>query len=56
MVAPFVDALLEARARARMDGRWNDADALRNVLIANGIEVHDDVERTEWALREFSNK
>jgi cyanophycinase-like exopeptidase len=50
VVAPFVDALLEARARARADRRWADADELRDALVAAGVEVRDTPEGTEWQV------
>ena len=51
LVAPFVEALLDARRKARMDGRWADADELRDRLLAAGVEVRDTVGGTEWQLR-----
>lgn len=49
-VAPFVDAILALRERARADGRFADADALRDALIANGVEVRDSPQGSTWAL------
>ncbi len=40
-VAPFVDAMLTLRDRARAEGRFADADALRDALLANGVEVRE---------------
>jgi len=51
IVAPFVDALLEARVRARADGRYAEADCLRDRLLAAGVEVRDGTAGTEWQLR-----
>jgi hypothetical protein len=51
VVGPFVDALLEARRQARADGRWADADQLRDRLLAAGVEVRDTSGGTEWQLR-----
>ena len=51
VVGPFVDALLDARRQARADGRWADADVLRDRLLAAGVEVRDTAEGTEWQLR-----
>ncbi|HEX2274027.1 MAG TPA: hypothetical protein VHG90_09160 [Acidimicrobiales bacterium] len=51
VVGPFVDALLDARARAREDRRWADSDAIRDRLIAAGVEVRDTPEGTTWELR-----
>src|ERR1017187_4380868 len=49
-VAPFVDAMLALRDRARPDGRVADADALRDALLANGIEVRDSPQGSTWEL------
>jgi cyanophycinase-like exopeptidase len=51
LVGPFVDALLDARRQARSDGRWADADVLRDRLLAAGVEVRDTAGGTEWQLR-----
>jgi hypothetical protein len=49
-VGPFVDALLAQRDAARADKRWDDADAVRDVLVALGVEVRDAPEGTTWRL------
>jgi cyanophycinase-like exopeptidase len=49
-VAPFVDAMLALRDRARSDGRFADADALRDALLATGVAVHDTPEGSTWEL------
>lgn len=51
VLAPFVEALLDARRQARVDGRWADADGLRDRLLAAGVEVRDTAGGTEWQLR-----
>ena len=51
LVAPFVDALLDARRQARADRRYADADGLRDRLVAAGVEVRDTADGTEWQLR-----
>jgi len=51
LVGPFVEALLEARRQARTDGRWADADNLRDRILAAGVEVRDTTGGTEWQLR-----
>jgi cyanophycinase-like exopeptidase len=51
VLAPFVDALLDARRQARADGRYADADALRDRLLAAGVEVRDSTAGTDWQLR-----
>jgi hypothetical protein len=51
VVAPFVDALLAERVRARESRDWKAADAIRDRLLAAGIELHDTPEATTWELR-----
>jgi len=50
VVAPFVDALLDARRQARADRRFADADTLRDRLVDAGVEVRDTPDGTEWVL------
>jgi hypothetical protein len=49
-VAPFVDALLDQRRSAREGKRYADADAVRDTLVALGVEVRDTPAGTEWDL------
>jgi cyanophycinase-like exopeptidase len=51
VVGPFVEALVAARARARDERRWSEADMLRDRLVEAGVEVHDSPEGTSWELR-----
>ena len=51
VVGPYVDALLDARARARDERRWADSDAIRDRLVDTGVEVRDTPEGTTWELR-----
>ena len=51
VVGPFVEAVLDARRQARADGRWADADNLRERVVAAGVEVRDTAGGTEWQLR-----
>jgi len=50
IVAPFVEALLVLRRTARADKRWSDADAIRDVVVAAGIEIRDHPEGTDWSV------
>ena len=50
VVAPYVDMILEQRRRARAERRFADADALRDGVVALGVEVMDTPEGTEWRL------
>ncbi len=50
VVAPFVEAMLDARRDARAGKRFADADALRDRLVEAGVEVRDTPSGTEWVL------
>ncbi|MDQ3886417.1 MAG: hypothetical protein M3308_05255, partial [Actinomycetota bacterium] len=50
LIAPFVDALIELRDRAREERSWVLADDLRDRLVAAGVQVHDTPEGTRWRL------
>ena len=50
VVGPFVESMLEARKTARDQRRYDDADALRDRLVALGVEVHDSPQGTTWRL------
>ncbi len=50
-VGPFVDALLAERLRAREARDWAAADAIRDRLLAAGVDLHDTPEGTTWELR-----
>lgn len=52
VVAPFVDAVIEARTRAREARDWVTADALRDRLAVAGVELRDSGEGTGWVLRD----
>ena len=51
LVGPFVDALLAERLRARASSDWAAADAIRERLVAAGVELHDTPDGTTWELR-----
>jgi hypothetical protein len=46
--AGAVDALLQVRTRARGEGRWEDADAIRRALRLLAVELHDTPAGTVW--------
>lgn len=49
-VAPFVEALLELRSAARAAGRYEEADAIRDRLVAANVEINDGPTGTTWRL------
>lgn len=49
VIGPFVDLLLDARQRARAAKDFASSDALRDGLIALGIEVRDTPDGVTWA-------
>ena len=51
LVGPFVEALLADRVRARETRDWTAADAIRDRLLAAGVELHDTPDGTTWELR-----
>jgi cyanophycinase-like exopeptidase len=49
VVAPYVEALIELRNRARAAEDWHEADLIRDRLLAAGIEIHDEADgATTW--------
>lgn len=52
VVAPFVEAMLAVRDQARAEKRWDDADGVRDRLLAADVELRDSPEGTEWSLRD----
>ncbi len=50
VLAPLVDALVDARTAARDARDWTVADALRDRLLAAGVEINDSLEGTSWRL------
>jgi cyanophycinase-like exopeptidase len=49
-LAPMVDALLCMRDAARRDRRFDDADRLRDALIAGGVAIQDTPTGSSWEL------
>jgi hypothetical protein len=50
-IGPLVELVLERRRLARQARNFGDADALRNELIALGIEIQDGADGTGWDLK-----
>ncbi|HXQ76182.1 MAG TPA: hypothetical protein VN791_06770 [Acidimicrobiales bacterium] len=50
VVGPYVDLALALRAEARSGGRYADADAVRDRLLALGVAVHDTADGVSWEL------
>jgi cyanophycinase-like exopeptidase len=50
VVGPFVDLALSLRADARAGGRYADADAVRDRLVALGVAIHDTPAGVSWEL------
>jgi cysteinyl-tRNA synthetase len=50
VVGPFVEALLEIRDAARNEGRFAEADLVRDRLAGSGIEVRDTPGGSEWLI------
>ena len=48
VIGPFIDLLLDARQRARSAKDFASSDALRDGLVALGIEVRDTAEGVAW--------
>jgi hypothetical protein len=53
---PFVEALLELRARARASRDWESADLIRDRLAAAGVEVRDRGDGSTWLLEESAGR
>jgi hypothetical protein len=52
LIGPFVDLALVLRTEARSGGRYADADAVRDRLLALGIEVRDTADGVSWVRTE----
>ena len=50
-LAPFVQALLALRARARAARDWETADLVRDHLARAGVEVRDGAAESTWVLQ-----
>ncbi len=50
IIGPFVELALTLREAARRERRFADADAVRDRLVALGIEVNDSAQGSTWRL------
>jgi cysteinyl-tRNA synthetase len=50
-VGPLIETLLELRASARAERRFETSDLIRDRLDAHGVEVRDTADGAEWDLR-----
>lgn len=50
VISPYVEALLVARNDARASNRWDQADVIRDLLLANQIEIKDSAQGTTWEI------
>jgi len=48
-IAPVIDRLLVERSMARADKNWGEADRLRDLLNASGVQVTDIAGEASWA-------
>lgn len=49
--APFIELLIELRAKLRAEKQFELADGVRDGLVANGVELKDSADGTEWSLK-----
>ena len=50
LISPFVETLLQLRQAARSDGRWADADVIRDFFLAQNIAIKDSADSTTWEI------
>ncbi len=50
VLAPVVEAVLRLREVARLQSRWKEADATREILVSLGMRVHDAATGTTWDM------
>lgn len=51
IVGPYVDSLLDLRARVRSDKLYDLSDSIRDRLVDLGVDVHDTPQGASWELR-----
>jgi cysteinyl-tRNA synthetase len=49
--SPIIESLLEARSAARERRDFTLSDALRDALLAAGVEINDGADGTTWSVR-----
>jgi cysteinyl-tRNA synthetase len=49
-LAPLVDELLTLREAARISRRFDDADHMRDAILAAGVAIHDTPQGSTWNL------
>lgn len=50
VVAPYIEALLQARQSARSGGRWDEADTIRNQLTELKVVIKDTADGSTWEI------
>jgi cysteinyl-tRNA synthetase len=48
----YIEGLLSERAAARTNKQWEKSDKIRDILLAENIEIIDSKEGTKWKLKE----
>jgi pyruvate/2-oxoglutarate dehydrogenase complex dihydrolipoamide acyltransferase (E2) component len=51
LLAPAVERLITLRAAARAEKRFSDADAIRDAIMALGVELSDQADGVTWSMR-----
>jgi cysteinyl-tRNA synthetase len=51
-----VERKLQERERLRAEKQWQDADAVRDELLASGIQIMDGVQGSGWRVRVESSE
>ncbi len=56
VIGPFVDLALTLRDSARRERRFDDADSVRDSLVALGVEVNDGADGSAWRLSDSDGR
>ncbi len=56
LLQPFVDLLMDARNRARTRDDFEEADRIRDALLASGIEIQDGKAASLWHLNDQASR